>query len=276
MFIEKITLLLMPLLGGVFAAWAVVPFMRARGAPTWKTSAAAILCLLIGGTGGALLGVGATMIGDPKMDSAAGWVGAALGALLIVPFGVLWVKLRRAAAGKKPALAPTTAIDDAPPTASAQPDAAHEPAASDLEDVAQPQPFAGEERSYRVDHVVDEMTETGTATGMSCTPDGRADPLVDPVPKDTALTPQPKPGDDARREWKMGVFFAGFSERQKEELTELAKNNGWMVFSALHRSVDYMVAGGRCGSAQRERAEDLGVHVISAEEFRAMPPCAHD
>jgi len=47
-------------------------------------------------------------------------------------------------------------------------------------------------------------------------------------------------------------------------------SHGGKVLSSVSGKLDYLLAGENMGPAKREKAETLGVKIISEEEFEAM------
>jgi DNA ligase (NAD+) len=60
---------------------------------------------------------------------------------------------------------------------------------------------------------------------------------------------------------------------KRAEAKSLVEEHGGMAASSVSRKVDYVVAGGEAGS-KLDRARELGVAVISEDEFRKMLPGA--
>lgn len=81
--------------------------------------------------------------------------------------------------------------------------------------------------------------------------------------KRSSTTPPPRP-------WQPAVVFAGFSAGKREELEALAEAAGWQVRTSISKTVTYLVAGGRVGSRQIDRAGELGVQLLDEDEFRMM------
>ncbi len=61
--------------------------------------------------------------------------------------------------------------------------------------------------------------------------------------------------------------FEGYS---REEMQNLIRKNGGRVLSAVSAACHYVVAGENMGPAKREKAEKMGVKLISLEELMAM------
>lgn len=61
-----------------------------------------------------------------------------------------------------------------------------------------------------------------------------------------------------------------FKNYSRDELKEKVKNNGGKIVSSISGSLDYLIAGDKMGPAKKEKAEKLGIPVISEEEFEKM------
>ena len=69
---------------------------------------------------------------------------------------------------------------------------------------------------------------------------------------------------------KSFVISGVFSSFSRDEIKERIKNNGGKVVSGISGKVDYLVAGENMGPAKLEKAQKLGVNIISEQEFLAM------
>ena len=63
-----------------------------------------------------------------------------------------------------------------------------------------------------------------------------------------------------------GVFIR-FS---RNELKKLIEDNGGKNVSSISKSTDFIVAGDSMGPAKKEKAEKLGVRMISEDELAGM------
>lgn len=63
-----------------------------------------------------------------------------------------------------------------------------------------------------------------------------------------------------------GVFY----QVSRNELKKLITDNGGKVTSSISRNTDFVVAGDRMGPSKKTQAENIGVPIISEEEFLAM------
>jgi DNA ligase (NAD+) len=61
-----------------------------------------------------------------------------------------------------------------------------------------------------------------------------------------------------------------FTNYQRDELKEVILRNGGKLLSSVTGKLDYLVAGDNMGPAQKEKAESLGVAIISESEFQKM------
>lgn len=66
---------------------------------------------------------------------------------------------------------------------------------------------------------------------------------------------------------KSFVISGTFKNYERDQLQDLILKNGGRVLSAVSGKVDYLVAGDNMGPSKREKAEKLGVTIISEEEF---------
>ncbi len=69
---------------------------------------------------------------------------------------------------------------------------------------------------------------------------------------------------------KSFVISGVFETIDREELKKLIKNLGGKVNSSVTGKTDYLVAGENMGPAKREKAEKLGVNILSEKEFNEM------
>jgi DNA ligase (NAD+) len=69
-----------------------------------------------------------------------------------------------------------------------------------------------------------------------------------------------------------GVFVISgtFEKYEREELKKLIKQLGGKVGSSVSGNTDFLVAGANMGPAKLKKAEELGVKIISEEEFEGM------
>ena len=81
-------------------------------------------------------------------------------------------------------------------------------------------------------------------------------------PKPTAKTPGPLEG-------KGFVFTGTLTQFSREEAKRLVEGQGGMSSSPVSRSTDYVVAGEKAGS-KLSKAKELGVQVITEEQFLRM------
>lgn len=71
-------------------------------------------------------------------------------------------------------------------------------------------------------------------------------------------------------EGKTFVISGVFDNYSRDELKAAIQDHGGKVISAISGKLDYLVAGDKMGPAKREKAEQLGVKIISEGEFDAM------
>ncbi|MFI3306137.1 MAG: NAD-dependent DNA ligase LigA [Rikenellaceae bacterium] len=63
------------------------------------------------------------------------------------------------------------------------------------------------------------------------------------------------------------VISGKFAEYSRDELKELIERNGGRNVSAISGNVDYLVAGEKMGASKLQKAQKLGVKIISEKEF---------
>ena len=63
---------------------------------------------------------------------------------------------------------------------------------------------------------------------------------------------------------------SGRFSRSREEMKELIEQHGGRNLSAVSGNVDFLVAGEKMGPEKRKKAEKLGIHILSEEEFLRM------
>ena len=69
---------------------------------------------------------------------------------------------------------------------------------------------------------------------------------------------------------KSFVISGVFENFERDGLKSLIKNMGGSVVSAISGKVDYLLAGDKMGPAKKNKAESLGVKIISEDEFKSM------
>ena len=69
---------------------------------------------------------------------------------------------------------------------------------------------------------------------------------------------------------KSFVISGVFSGYGRDELKEVIKMNGGKVVSSISGKLDYLLAGDKMGPAKRSKAENLGINIISEDEFNKM------
>jgi DNA ligase (NAD+) len=65
-------------------------------------------------------------------------------------------------------------------------------------------------------------------------------------------------------------LFSGVFTQDREVLQYIVVENGGRVLSSVSGKLDYLVAGDNMGPSKREKAEKLGVKIISEDEFGAL------
>jgi DNA ligase (NAD+) len=66
------------------------------------------------------------------------------------------------------------------------------------------------------------------------------------------------------------VISGVFENYEREQLQEIVVANGGKILSSVTGKLDFLLAGENMGPAKREKAEKLGVKIISIEEFEKM------
>jgi DNA ligase (NAD+) len=69
---------------------------------------------------------------------------------------------------------------------------------------------------------------------------------------------------------KTFVISGVFENYERDDLKELIKNKGGKVLSSVSAKLDYLLAGENMGPAKREKAQQLGVKIISEKDFINM------
>jgi DNA ligase (NAD+) len=69
---------------------------------------------------------------------------------------------------------------------------------------------------------------------------------------------------------KSFVISGVFKNYDREQLQEIIIKNGGRILSSVSGKLDYLLAGDNMGPSKREKAEKLGVKIISEEEFEKL------
>ena len=69
---------------------------------------------------------------------------------------------------------------------------------------------------------------------------------------------------------KSFVISGVFEKYERDELKDVIIKNGGKVLSSISGKLDYLLAGDNMGPAKREKAEKLGVRIISEQEFEKL------
>jgi len=69
---------------------------------------------------------------------------------------------------------------------------------------------------------------------------------------------------------KSFVVSGVFKNYERDQLKEVIASHGGKVLSSVSGKLDYLLAGDNMGPAKREKAEKLGVKIISEDEFEIM------
>lgn len=66
------------------------------------------------------------------------------------------------------------------------------------------------------------------------------------------------------------VISGVFQRYERDQLRDIILKNGGKVLSSVSGKLDYLLAGDNMGPSKREKAEQLGVKILSEEEFERM------
>ena len=69
---------------------------------------------------------------------------------------------------------------------------------------------------------------------------------------------------------KSFVISGVFERYEREQLQEIIVQNGGRVVSSVSGKLDYLLAGDNMGPSKREKAEKLGVKIISEQDFEKL------
>ncbi len=69
---------------------------------------------------------------------------------------------------------------------------------------------------------------------------------------------------------KSFVISGTFQNYERDQLKDVIIANGGKVLSSVSKKLDFLLAGENMGPAKREKAEELGVKIISEQEFEQM------
>jgi DNA ligase (NAD+) len=69
---------------------------------------------------------------------------------------------------------------------------------------------------------------------------------------------------------KSFVISGVFKNYERDQLQEIIVKNGGRILSSVSGKLDYLLAGDNMGPSKREKAEKLGVKIISEEEFEKL------
>jgi DNA ligase (NAD+) len=80
---------------------------------------------------------------------------------------------------------------------------------------------------------------------------------------------EPKKVSDALAE-KSFVISGTFKNYERDQLKDIIISHGGKVLSSVSGKLDYLLAGEAMGPSKREKAEKLGIKIISEEEFEKL------
>ena len=70
--------------------------------------------------------------------------------------------------------------------------------------------------------------------------------------------------------WRASFSATVLPGYERDELKDLILKHGGKVLSSVSGKLDYLVAGENMGPAKREKAEKLGVTILSEKEFERL------
>lgn len=82
-----------------------------------------------------------------------------------------------------------------------------------------------------------------------------------------------KEEQDERTDKFKGISFVVsgvFTNHSRDEIKKLIEVNGGKVSSSISSKTGFVLAGDKMGSSKKEKAEKLGIKIISEEEFQNM------
>jgi DNA ligase (NAD+) len=69
---------------------------------------------------------------------------------------------------------------------------------------------------------------------------------------------------------KSFVISGVFKNYERDQLQEIIIKNGGRILSSVSGKLDYLLAGDNMGPSKKEKAEKLGVKIISEDEFEKL------
>jgi DNA ligase (NAD+) len=84
------------------------------------------------------------------------------------------------------------------------------------------------------------------------------------------VTEENKKLESQKLEGKTFVISGVFENYGREELKDLIEANGGKILSAISGKLDYLLAGDKMGPSKLEKAQKLGIQIISEGEFKSM------
>lgn len=82
--------------------------------------------------------------------------------------------------------------------------------------------------------------------------------------------PETPQGQTNKLGGKSFVISGTFERHSRDELKKLIEENGGKNTSGVSGKTDYLIAGANMGPAKREKAEKMGISIISEEDFEGM------
>ena len=71
-------------------------------------------------------------------------------------------------------------------------------------------------------------------------------------------------------EGKLFVISGVFSQFSRDEIKAAVEQHGGKNVSSISKKTDYVLAGDKMGPSKLQKAEDLGIPIISEEDFLGM------
>lgn len=125
-------------------------------------------------------------------------------------------------------------------------------------------------RTFRVDRIQGDLTDSETGELVNvyrllAVTGKRREMDYKPTKSNFSWSEEGEEFDD--QESITTVLFTGFAKARREELEALAEAARWEVRFTVSKSLDYLVCGPKAGPTKTNRAEELGISVISEKDF---------
>ena len=90
------------------------------------------------------------------------------------------------------------------------------------------------------------------------------------IPRNAAASPLDLAAEFAYIKMASFVISGIFKNHSRDELKSLIDQNGGKNTSSISKKTSYLIAGENMGPSKREKAEMLGVPIISEDEFLSL------